>query len=70
MTSNSREPSTSTKTGTKDPQLWRDLTAFWLIGICVDYGFHMMLVAANDLLSDDPDSQVRARNSTFNSHTS
>lgn len=37
----------------KDPQLWRDLTAFWLVGICVDYTFHIMLVAANDLLSDN-----------------
>lgn len=37
----------------KDAQLWRDLSAFWLIGICVDYGFHIMLVAANDLLSDE-----------------
>lgn len=36
----------------KDPQLWRDLTAFWLMGLCNLFGFFIMLVAAHDLLHD------------------
>lgn len=35
----------------KDPQLWRDLTAFWLLGLCNNYGYVVMLSAAHDIIA-------------------
>lgn len=34
----------------KDPQLWRDLVAFWFLGLCNNYGYVVMLSAAHDIL--------------------
>lgn len=34
----------------KDQQLWRDLTAFWLLGLCNNYGYVVMLSAAHDII--------------------
>lgn len=34
----------------RDPQLWRDLTAYWLLGLTNNYGYVVMLSAAHDII--------------------
>lgn len=45
------EISKEEKTTTKDPQLWRDLTAYWFLGLCNNYGYVVMLSAAHDIIA-------------------
>lgn len=33
-----------------DRGLWRDLTAYWLLGLCNNYGYVVMLSAAHDII--------------------
>lgn len=35
----------------KDAGRWRDLTAYWLLGLCNNYGYVVMLCAAHDIIS-------------------
>lgn len=35
----------------KDGQLWRDLTAYWFLGLCNNYGYVVMLSAAHDIIA-------------------
>lgn len=35
----------------KDPGRWRDLTAFFFLGICNNFGFNVILTAAHDIIS-------------------
>ncbi|XP_037957030.1 battenin [Teleopsis dalmanni] len=48
----------------KDRKLWRDLTAYWILGLCNNYGYVVMLSAAHDIISqfhdktDDDDETV------------
>lgn len=40
----------------KDTGRWRDLTAYWILGLCNNYGYVVMLSAAHDIIgrfSDD-----------------
>lgn len=42
-----------------DPGRWRDLTAYWILGLCNNYGYVVMLSAAHDvikLLDNDSDT--------------
>ena len=32
---------------------WRDLLAFWILGLCNNYGYVVMLSAAHDILTRD-----------------
>lgn len=34
----------------RDPGRWRDLTAYWILGLCNNYGYVVMLSAAHDIL--------------------
>ncbi|XP_065362169.1 battenin-like [Calliphora vicina] len=34
----------------EDKNLWRDLTAFWILGLCNNYGYNVMLSAAHDII--------------------
>lgn len=34
-----------------DKRLWRDLTAFWMLGMCNNYGYVVMLSAAHDIIT-------------------
>lgn len=34
----------------KDPGRWRDLTAYWILGLCNNYGYVVMLSAAHDII--------------------
>uniref|UniRef100_A0AAG5CPE6 Battenin n=1 Tax=Anopheles atroparvus TaxID=41427 RepID=A0AAG5CPE6_ANOAO len=36
----------------KDKGLWRDLVAYWILGLCNNYGYVVMLTAAHDILKD------------------
>lgn len=38
-------------TPAKDKGLWRDLVAYWLLGLCNNYGYVVMLTAAHDIIS-------------------
>lgn len=31
-------------------QLWRDLVAYWILGLCTEIGYILMLCAAHDIL--------------------
>lgn len=44
------ETDTNTITTTRDPKLWRDLVAYWFLGLCNNYGYVVMLSAAHDIL--------------------
>ena len=35
----------------KQTGLWRDLTAYWILGLCNNYGYVVMLSAAHDIIS-------------------
>lgn len=34
----------------RDEQRWRDLTAYWILGLCNNYGYVVMLSAAHDII--------------------
>ncbi|XP_013117722.1 battenin [Stomoxys calcitrans] len=34
----------------KDKGLWRDLTSYWILGLCNNYGYVVMLSAAHDII--------------------
>ncbi|XP_055617241.1 battenin [Toxorhynchites rutilus septentrionalis] len=36
----------------RDRGLWRDLVAYWILGLCNNYGYVVMLTAAHDILKD------------------
>lgn len=35
----------------KEKGLWRDLTAYWILGLCNNYGYVVMLSAAFDIIA-------------------
>lgn len=34
----------------KDPRRWRDLVAYWILGVCNNFGYVVMLSAAHDII--------------------
>ncbi len=38
-------------TKAKDSGLWRDLVAYWILGLCNNYGYVVMLSAAYDIIA-------------------
>lgn len=36
----------------EDRGRWRDLVAFWILGLCNNFGFVVMLTAANDIIRE------------------
>lgn len=46
----------------EDQGRWRDLAAFWILGLCNNFGFVVMLTAAEDILKEvsgnDPVSSI------------
>uniref|UniRef100_A0A336K9I5 Battenin n=1 Tax=Culicoides sonorensis TaxID=179676 RepID=A0A336K9I5_CULSO len=36
----------------KDTGLWRDLVAYWILGLCNNFGYVVMLTAAHDIIHD------------------
>ncbi|KAG7198656.1 hypothetical protein KM043_006013 [Ampulex compressa] len=45
---------------------WRNLIAFWILGLCNNYGYVVMLSAAHDILDDKSASNESYENSTVN----
>ncbi|CAB0038843.1 unnamed protein product [Trichogramma brassicae] len=45
---------------------WRNLLAFWILGLCNNYGYVVMLSAAHDILAlnDDPATEHKVANAT------
>lgn len=39
-------------TNFKDTGRWRDLTAYWILGLCNNYGYVVMLSAAHDIIGN------------------
>lgn len=35
----------------RDPGRWRDLTAYWILGLCNNFGYVVMLSAAHDIIA-------------------
>lgn len=57
------------KMGTKfkDPGRWRDLTAYWILGLCNNYGYVVMLSAAHDIIKRfNPDHEEVKSTFLFN----
>ncbi|XP_034657384.1 battenin [Drosophila subobscura] len=51
----------------KDRGLWRDLTSYWILGLCNNYGYVVMLSAAHDIIkqfnpTDDDEASATGRN--------
>lgn len=36
----------------KDRGLWRDLTAYWIFGLCNNFGYVVMLTAAHNIINE------------------
>lgn len=47
---NDKKPTLNEKEKRKDPHLWRDLVAYWMLGLCNNYGYVVMLSAAHDII--------------------
>ncbi|KAJ8887675.1 hypothetical protein PR048_013893 [Dryococelus australis] len=57
----SSRPTDDTSTGMSAEPLrrqWRDLLAYWLLGLCNNYGYVVMLSAAHDILSNDNNKKL------------
>ncbi|ALC43860.1 cln3 [Drosophila busckii] len=51
-------PTGATHSIRHDRSLWRDLTAYWILGLCNNYGYVVMLSAAHDIIAqfnDEPE---------------
>lgn len=44
-----KEPSVQKKK-VVDPQLWRDILAYWILGLGTEFGYVVMISAASDIL--------------------
>lgn len=49
---NSDLPSDLSAVRTRKWRLWRAFVAYWLLGLCNNYGYVVMLSAAHDILKD------------------
>lgn len=49
----------SFKRKVQDPKRWRDLTAYWILGLCNNYGYVVMLSAAHDIIGRFSGEEVR-----------
>lgn len=41
-----------------DPQIWRDLLAYWILGLCTEFGYVVIISAAHDILNRFETSNV------------
>lgn len=42
----------------RDPGRWRDLMAYWILGLCNNFGYVVMLSAAHDIIARIKDDDV------------
>ncbi|KAI8041638.1 battenin [Drosophila gunungcola] len=53
----------------KDRGLWRDLTSYWILGLCNNYGYVVMLSAAHDIIKQfNPSDESVESSSGRNCH--
>lgn len=38
------------KKESSDPQLWRDILAYWILGLAAEFGYVVIISAAHDIL--------------------
>ncbi|XP_053680490.1 battenin isoform X1 [Anopheles nili] len=50
----------------KDKGLWRDLVAYWILGLCNNYGYVVMLTAAHDILKELEGDEDHAKSALYN----
>jgi len=43
-------PGDASRSSRQDRGLWRDLTSYWILGLCNNYGYVVMLSAAHDII--------------------
>lgn len=46
------------KKQTSDTQLWRDFLAYWILGLCTNYGYVVVISAAHDILNRFDENNV------------
>lgn len=66
-TRNSRKPfivSKQVERAEKDRGLWRDLVAYWIFGLCNNYGYVIILTAAFDVLKELEEKEGILRDET------
>lgn len=61
-----RKNAKSEKSQIKDPSRWRDLTAYWILGLCNNYGYVVMLSAAHDIIGRFSGDEVRRKSHSLN----
>ncbi|XP_068916158.1 battenin isoform X5 [Tenebrio molitor] len=44
---------------------WRALVAYWILGLCNNYGYVVMLTAAGDIIGESEGSKSKERNCTY-----
>lgn len=54
-------PSATNANQPRDKEVWRDLAAYWILGMCNNYGYVVMLSAAHDIIERFADHQVSDR---------
>lgn len=69
MTPTKNPESPHESTPLKDKGLWRDLVAYWILGLCNNYGYVVMLSAAHDILKAADESHHPSNSSTISNST-
>ena len=54
----------SSRSSSQPGRSWRNLAGFWLLGLCNNYAYVIMLSAAHDILGDDFQAVSAAEMST------
>ncbi|XP_016982044.2 battenin [Drosophila rhopaloa] len=62
-------PVNTSHSSRKDRGVWRDLTSYWILGLCNNYGYVVMLSAAHDIIKQfNPNDETEESSSGRNCH--
>ncbi|XP_017010038.2 battenin [Drosophila takahashii] len=62
-------PGDASRSSRKERGLWRDLTSYWILGLCNNYGYVVMLSAAHDIIKQfNPNDESEDSSSGRNCH--
>uniref|UniRef100_A0A6P4EV21 Battenin n=1 Tax=Drosophila rhopaloa TaxID=1041015 RepID=A0A6P4EV21_DRORH len=62
-------PVNTSHSSRKDRGVWRDLTSYWILGLCNNYGYVVMLSAAHDIIKQfNPNDESEESSSGRNCH--
>lgn len=53
---------TEKATKSVENKVWRDVMAYWILGLCTEMGYILMLCAAHDILHGFQESKVKKTN--------